>query len=72
MTQCEQVLNFMQKYGSISNREAVAHLCIYRLSARIHELRLKGWQIENIVCKNSQTGSRFVRYYITGGADERN
>ena len=40
-----KVLEYMQKHGSISQREAVVFGC-YRLSARIHDLRKMGYTIK--------------------------
>ena len=47
MTQCEMVLDYMEKNGSISSMQAFT-LGITRLSGRIYDLREKGHVIENI------------------------
>ena len=46
MTQNERVLNHLQKYGSISQREADQQYGIMRLGARICDLRKEGHQIQ--------------------------
>lgn len=43
MTQCEQVIKYIQIFGSISSMEAFQDLGITRLSARIWELRNEGY-----------------------------
>lgn len=48
MTQSEMVLDYMEKYGSISSMQAFSELGITRLSGRIYDLREKGHVIENI------------------------
>lgn len=45
MTQCEQVLRYMQDFGSITPLQAVADLGVYRLAARISDLRRSGYNI---------------------------
>ena len=45
MTQCEKILRYMEKFGSITQRDAV-HLGCYRLSARIKDLRDDGVDIK--------------------------
>lgn len=45
MTQKEQVLNHMRKYGGITQAEAISEYGIYRLSARIWDLRNDGIDI---------------------------
>lgn len=44
-TQQEKILTFLQNHGSITSLEAMQELRIYRLSARIKDLRDKGWRI---------------------------
>ena len=48
MTQCEMILNFMEKYGKITPAEAFTELGCYRLAARIAELERKGHNIVHI------------------------
>ena len=44
-TQQERILTFLQNHGSITSLEAMQELRIYRLAARIKDLRDKGWRI---------------------------
>lgn len=46
MTQKERLLAYLERYGSITGAEAFGELGIYRLSARISELRNEGHDIE--------------------------
>ena len=48
MTQCEMVLDYMERFGSITSMQAFSDLGITRLSGRIYDLREKGHVIENI------------------------
>ena len=48
MTQSEMVLDYMERFGSISSMQAFSELGITRLSGRIYDLREKGHVIENI------------------------
>ena len=45
MTQEEQVLDYMEKHGSIDPIRAIRDLGILRLGARIHDLKRDGWPI---------------------------
>ena len=45
MTQCERVLKYIDDFGSISTREAMIDLGVYRLASRIHDLRRMGVDI---------------------------
>lgn len=45
MTQCERVLQYMEKYGSINPMQAMEDLCCMRLASRISDLRHDGNKI---------------------------
>lgn len=47
MTQCERVLDYMKRFGSITAAEAVMDLGVYRLSARIADLKHDGHHIKD-------------------------
>ena len=47
MKQTEKVLDYIQRFGSITAAEAVMDLGIYRLSARISDLRDEGYNIKS-------------------------
>lgn len=44
-TQAEQVVNYMQEYGEITQLDALRDLGIMRLGARIFELKKRGYVI---------------------------
>lgn len=46
MNQCEKIVSYIQKFGSINSMEAFQNLGITRLSARIYELREEGYQFD--------------------------
>lgn len=65
MTQCEQVLEHIDKYGSISSLEAFREYNITRLAARIHEIEVIGTKIDRVteVCENRYGEKvRYTRY----------
>jgi len=64
MTQTEVVLNHLKTVGSISPREALMDHGVSRLAARIHELRLRGWEINGEFQSNPSTGLRYMRYTL--------
>ena len=45
MTQNEMILAYLEKYGSITQAEAMASIGCYRLGARIWDLRHDGHRI---------------------------
>ena len=53
-TQCERVVEYIEKNGSITTLEAFNELGIARLGSRIHDLRNAGYRIkgETITVKN--------------------
>ena len=67
MTQCELVLEFMQKHGSITSRQAVNKLGVHRLAARISDLRRRGYVIRSrrVTAKNRYGKRvRFAEYRL--------
>lgn len=71
MNQCERILKYMERYGSISNREAVIELGIGRLASRIHDLTREGYIIERETVKGKNKfgeETHFTRYRIGGKA----
>ena len=46
MTQNEMILNYMKEHGGITPAEALNYCGSMRLSARIHDLRAMGYDIQ--------------------------
>lgn len=44
-SQCEQIVEYMKKHGSIMPKEAERHIGCMRLASRICDLRAKGYAI---------------------------
>lgn len=61
-TQCQRMIEWMDKRGSISTREAMRNLDIMRPASRICDLRKAGWDIETLMVKSAK--SRYARYRI--------
>lgn len=69
MNQCERILEYIERYGSISNLEAVIELGIGHLASRICDLRKEGYDItgETVKGKNKfGEETHFTRYRIGG------
>ena len=45
ITQCQRILDYMHRFGSISTLEAFNDLGVARLASRIHDLKEQGYQI---------------------------
>lgn len=46
MTQCDRILQHMQQHGRITAAEAMQEYGVYRLAARISDLRKAGYRID--------------------------
>lgn len=62
MTQCEMVLDYMQKFGSISTYEAFMDLGCTRLSSRINDLKNQGYFIKSGFEKRKNRFGKTVSY----------
>ena len=49
MTQCEKILDYMRRFGSITSAEAMLDLGVYRLAARISDLKDEGHGIRDVM-----------------------
>jgi len=70
--QQKRVLDFMERFGSISRIEAVLDLGIVELPARICELRKAGYPIDGeTIWSTNRFGEKvhFVRYSMSGTGD---
>ena len=63
-TQQDKVLRYIQKSGSITSLQAMQELRIYRLAARINELRKMAWPIKTI--NEQHDGGSHARYVLLG------
>ena len=54
MTQTERIIDYINRFGSITDMNAVEDLGCHRLAARIYDLRKDGYEIidETIQAKN--------------------
>ena len=54
MSQAQMILNYIEKYGSISQKESVDHFGCYRLPARIYDLKQSGYKFKRVMetCPN--------------------
>lgn len=64
VSQKELILQHLREKGSITSLEAIGVYRIYRLQARIDELRDLGYSIKTEMHKDS-TGKRYARYNLT-------
>lgn len=72
--QTERIVEYMEKFGSISQLEAVRDIGCYRLSARIADLKAEGYEIEDdFESSKNRFGEAvsFKRYRLKGGSHER-
>lgn len=67
-TQAALVLDWLNKYGEITTREAVTELNIMALAKRIEELRKRG-HIINTEYRKTPSGARYGVYSLYYGED---
>lgn len=69
MTQCERIIDYMERFGSITTFEAFSELGITRLASRIHDLTKDGYQIEReMITRKNRLGDyvSYKKYWIAG------
>ena len=67
LTQCDRIVDYMEKYGSITQDEADKHIGCKRLPSRIHELKLMGYNIHTKMEKGKNRygdPTHYARYTI--------
>jgi hypothetical protein len=67
MTQCEKVLDYLQKFGSITQLEALQDIGCMRLASRISDLRGQGYSIgRRMKTSKNRYGDDvcFAEYYL--------
>lgn len=67
MSQNQQILNHLAKYGSITPRQALDRYGIMRLSARIGDLKELGYRIDSIKERGTNRNGKpctYARYFI--------
>ena len=64
-TQAARIIEYMQKYGGISQFEALRDLGVMRLASRISELRKRGYKIESKIeaVKNRFDETVYIKRY---------
>ena len=71
-TQAQRVLDYIERFGGITQHEALIDLGVARLASRISELKKRGY---NIVSEWIKVRNRFgelvsVKRYSMGGVDD--
>ena len=56
ITQCQRIIDYMHRYGSISTLEAFNDLGVARLASRIHDLKQQGY---NIISETKTSKNRY-------------
>ena len=66
-TQADRVLEYIQKFGSITTLQAFRDLGVTRLSARIFELKARGLEIDSTSVTNKNRygeNCTYAKYYL--------
>ena len=66
-TQCSKVLDYMRRYGSITQLEALRDIGCMRLASRISDLRYQGYAIgRRMKTSKNRDGDdvHFAEYYL--------
>jgi len=67
LSQNEQVLEHINKFGSITPREAYDDYQIMRLASRVNDLRKAGRAINTEMRSHQITGKRYAKYTLVEG-----
>lgn len=62
MTQKQQVLNYIDRFGSITQLEAIRDLGIMRLASRVSDLKRDGHKIKKTMVKNKNRFGKTIHY----------
>ena len=57
------VINHLKHHKTITPIKAFIHYQIFRLAARIYELRSQGWKIETVM-KSGLNGRKYAQYRL--------
>jgi len=69
--QCERILDYIERFGSITPLDAHKDLSVMRLSARVHDLRSQGHNVQRkMETRKNRFGepTTYARYYLDKGA----
>lgn len=64
MTQCEEILEYLTKHGTITRLQAACELHIFELASRIGELRSKGHNITSTKAKAVNANGRVSHFKV--------
>lgn len=59
-SQCDQIVEYMRKYGSITQLQAYVDIGCIRLPSRIHDLRKRGYAIKVETVRVKKRGGGFA------------
>jgi len=69
MSQNAQILDHLRTYGAITPIVALRDYGVFRLGARIYDLKQAGHQIATTIIDHKS--KRFARYVLTKASDEK-
>jgi hypothetical protein len=72
MTQHDKIINHIRKNGSITQREAYIDYSIQGFTARISELRDRGYHLARVTRRHPVTGQAYSRYFLQEGQQASN
>lgn len=70
MTQCQRIIDYMERFGSISTLEAFNDLGVARLASRIHDLKAQGYKINSEIKSSKNRFGEDTYYKVYRLAEE--
>ena len=73
LSQCDKIVAYMQKYGSITQLQAYVDIGCVRLPSRIHDLKRKGYAIHREMIKVKNRDDEYVpiaKYSLADGQNK--
>lgn len=70
-TQCQRIIDYMTKFGTITQYQAIRDLGVMRLASRVTELRKAGYVIHDrmVPVKNRFGEKCHIKQYRLGGTE---
>lgn len=65
-SQCQRIIDYIVKHGSISSSQAMDDLGCFRLASRIHDLKRKGFPIIDSWAEGKNRFGDTTRYKVYG------
>ena len=71
VTQCERIIDYINRFGSISTLEAFNDLGVARLASRIHDLKGQGYEFKSEIKSRRNRFGETTHFKVYSLADNK-